>query len=148
MATYLSGDLGQEESAFIERRVGCEGMQGTPTRMRGVPMWFRVFKRLKMITSSARQGAACAAAFMFLGPRGLAALREGLFRDRGEVHQWMYDRFSLGRALGQSGFVSIRRCRADDSDIASFAAYGLEIKDGMERKPDSLYMEARKSMRP
>ena len=72
------------------------------------------------------------------------ALREGLFRRSGEVHQWMYDRFSLRRAIERAEFVGFRVCNADASAIRGFAGYNLETRDGRERKPDSLYVEAMK----
>lgn len=41
------------------------------------------------------------------------AFEEGVFRNTGEIHRWMYDRFSLKRILEQSGFIDVRVCRAD-----------------------------------
>lgn len=73
------------------------------------------------------------------------ALRIGTFRLSGEVHQWMYDRFSLSELLRTAGFVNIRQCRADESAIPDFSRYGLDLEpDGSIRKPDSLFMEAMK----
>jgi hypothetical protein len=71
-------------------------------------------------------------------------LREGLFRNGGEIHQWMYDRFSMERALERAGFLAIRTCRAGESGIEGFSSYALELVDGRDRKPDSLYIEGRK----
>ena len=71
------------------------------------------------------------------------------FRLGGEVHQWMYDRYSLSRLLIGGGFVAVRSCGAHDSEIPGFAAYHLDVEaDGRVRKPDSLYMEARKPSPP
>lgn len=70
------------------------------------------------------------------------ALEEGLFRNSGEIHRWMYDRFSLSRLLKQAGFIKIRACQADDSLIPNFSRYNLDMVDGKIRKPDSLFMEA------
>ena len=42
------------------------------------------------------------------------------------------------------GFAEVRRCSGGESSIPGFSTYGLEIVEGRERKPDSLYMEARK----
>lgn len=67
----------------------------------------------------------------------------GEFRMSGEVHQWMYDRYSLRCLLKEAGFVEITQCRADVSSIPNFNSYLLDIeKDGTVRKPDSLFMEA------
>ena len=67
----------------------------------------------------------------------------GHFRLGGEVHQWMYDRYSLCRLLTESGFSSIRVCQATDSSIKDFANYGLDTEpDGSVYKPDSFFVEA------
>ena len=80
----------------------------------------------------------------FLGKEGAAAFEEVLLRNSGEVHRWMYDRFSLKRLLESSGFKDVRVCRADESRIYNFNSYGLDIQDGKIRKPDSLFMEGKK----
>jgi predicted SAM-dependent methyltransferase len=65
------------------------------------------------------------------------------FRSGGEVHKWMYDRFSLGRLLHECGFDRVRACQADESAIPEFDTYRLDLDDtGRPRKPDSLFMEA------
>lgn len=67
----------------------------------------------------------------------------GRFRISGEVHQWMYDRFSLKELLSQAGFVEIEVVSAQVSRIPDFEKYFLDTNpDGSIRKPDSLFMEA------
>ena len=67
----------------------------------------------------------------------------GQFRLSGEVHQWMYDRFSLSRLLKQCGFKNIRLVTSLDSAIPNFSSYLLDTDEsGITRKPDSLFMEA------
>lgn len=67
------------------------------------------------------------------------------FRATGELHKWMYDRISLSRLLVSSGFQDVQVCSAAASGIPGFASYGLDLaQDGSPRKPDSLFMEARK----
>ena len=105
-------------------------------------------RKFRSATAAARRVVARACAVVVLGPEGGAALREGLFRRSGEVHQWMYDRFSMKRALDQIGFVGVRTCVADESEIPGFAQYGLETANGRARKPDSLYIEGRKPLPP
>lgn len=86
--------------------------------------------------------ALCVAA---MGGRAWArAFRAGLFRESGEVHRRMYDDFSLARALTEAGFSRPMRKDAGQSEVEGFAADGLEVRDGAVRKPDSLFMEARK----
>lgn len=85
------------------------------------------------------------AAVAAIGGRNLAsAFEEGVFRATGEVHRWMYDRFSLRRALERAGLVDIAFRGPDDSLIPDFAAYELDRLGGRVRKPGSLYAEARK----
>lgn len=69
----------------------------------------------------------------------------GRFRLSGEVHQWMYDEYSLGVLLHNAGFTNITRKSAYESDIPGWEKYRtLDIEDGQVRKPDSLFMEAKK----
>lgn len=66
-------------------------------------------------------------------------------RQRGETHQWMYDRFNLQDLLSSVGFPDIRVRSWNDSAIEGWDATGLEVDEsGAEYMPGSLYMEARK----
>ena len=101
-------------------------------------------RRVLGASKNARVRAAQACAYALIGGEGAAALREGLFRRNGEVHQWMYDRFSLSRALKNAGFADVGVRAVDESAIDGFPRYGLETAGGRPRKPDSLYVEGRK----
>lgn len=71
------------------------------------------------------------------------------FRASGEVHQWMYDRHSLARLLAAVGFIEAHPCAAAESAIPNFSDYHFDIEAGGNvRKPDSLFMEARKPAAP
>lgn len=66
----------------------------------------------------------------------------GDFRLSGEIHQWMYDRYSLGSLLRQTGFKDVKVCLATESQIPNYNSYFLDIEqDSSVRKPDSLFME-------
>ena len=70
---------------------------------------------------------------------------EGLFRQRGEVHLWMYDELFLADVLREIGFESPRRMTHLTSGIAGWEGYGLDAEpDGRPYKGTSLYMEARR----
>ena len=72
----------------------------------------------------------------------------GHFRLAGEIHQWMYDRYSLGKLMKDAGFTAVEVCRANESAIPGFNNYHLDITTvGAVRKPDSLFMEGRKPQR-
>jgi len=73
------------------------------------------------------------------------ALNIGQFRLSGEVHQWMYDRYSLRVLLEEAEFQDIQICRPDESSIPKFSSYLLDTEeDGALCKPNSLFMEAQK----
>jgi hypothetical protein len=60
----------------------------------------------------------------------------------GEVHQWMYDRFSLGEMMEMVGFGDVKVMAHGESRIPNWQSFFLEIdRDGNIHKPDSLIME-------
>ena len=82
---------------------------------------------------------------VLLGQKGCDRLEVMRFRASGEIHQWMYDRFSLERLLRASGFHDPKRTSAAESRIPAWTAFNLDTEpDGSVYKPDSLYMEASK----
>ena len=83
----------------------------------------------------------CCFARLLGGERGLRAVKEGWFRTSGEIHRWMYDRFSLRRLLQEAKFNDVVVCAPDASRIPGFESYGLDVSNGAVRKPDSLFME-------
>jgi hypothetical protein len=72
-------------------------------------------------------------------------LQLGRFRNEGEIHRWMYDRFSLARLLQEFGLVDIVVRTAGESYIPNWLSYKLDLEEnGTIVKPDSLFMEGRK----
>lgn len=63
---------------------------------------------------------------------------------RGEVHKWMYDRYSITTLLSEIGFKDIKICDAFESEIHNRNVYQLDVIDKEIRKPDSLFVEAKK----
>jgi len=68
----------------------------------------------------------------------------GRFRMGGEIHQWMYDRYSLKKLLLETGFQKVELKTAFESNIPNWQSYELESKNNNVFKPDSLFMEAQK----
>jgi predicted SAM-dependent methyltransferase len=67
----------------------------------------------------------------------------GRFRESGEIHQWMYDKYSAKKLLLETGFKNIVQRTAFDSYIDNWCYYNLDTSsDGSVRKPDSFFMEA------
>lgn len=79
-----------------------------------------------------------------LSPKDRQALQIGKFRMGGEIHQWMYDRYSLKKLLLESGFYNVKIKDGYNSEIPNWETYQLDLVDGEVRKPDSLFIEARK----
>ncbi len=74
------------------------------------------------------------------------ALEIGRFRLKGEIHQWMYDKYSMKRLLIEAMFKNITVKSAFESDIENWTSFELESnKEGNIRKPDSLFIEAVKT---
>lgn len=83
------------------------------------------------------------------GQRGMRVWLENLFlgdaRARGETHQWMWDRVNARAMLMDAGFVDVKVCSWNESDIENWQHTGLEVAtDGSEYKPESMYLECRK----
>ncbi len=74
----------------------------------------------------------------------IKALNIGRFRLGGEIHQWMYDRYSLSELLKKHGFVNVKVVTATESQIPDWNNYNLDLIEGKVRKPDSLFIEAQK----
>jgi hypothetical protein len=54
------------------------------------------------------------------------ALQIGRFRISGEIHQWMYDRYSLSMLFNKCGFKNITRRTATDSYIPEWDKFQLD----------------------
>ncbi len=85
-------------------------------------------------------------------PLGLPDFKSG-FRHGGEPHRWMYDEVSLRALLLELGFTGVTK-QSFDSSLEPEAGTGrldadfLSGRPDRARKPDSLFMEARKPAAP
>ena len=144
------GQMGQymansaiENSNFVRSRVGdelgyCQAL--SEMEHKKANWWNRCLEWTQQCrTSLARFGVG-----LLLGRRALASFDEGLFRNQGEIHRWMYDRFSLRELCHQCGFENFRVCQAQESQIKNFRRFELDTYQGGVRKPDSLFVECEK----
>jgi predicted SAM-dependent methyltransferase len=70
------------------------------------------------------------------------ALQIGRFRLGGEIHQWMYDSYSLTQLLNSAGFHDVVIRDAVNSYINNWEQFHLDTEpDGSIYKPDSSYIE-------
>ncbi len=82
---------------------------------------------------------------LVLSPEEQEYLAIGKFRKGGEIHYWMYDRYSLGRLMSKKGFTNVKQHSPKTSDIGDWGSFHLDIaKDGTIRDGYSLYMEGQK----
>jgi predicted SAM-dependent methyltransferase len=68
----------------------------------------------------------------------------GKFRQEGEVHYRMYDRYSLSMLLKKVGFINVKVTTAFESNINNWKDFNLDSENGLVLKPDSLFIEAQK----
>jgi SAM-dependent methyltransferase len=149
---YVASRLGEEVRDWIEaarslsqdkskpHQPTSASQENTPsflTKLRAKsPAW--IIQKLRYAFADALVG-------VIAGGEARQSFREGVFRNSGEIHRWMYDRFSLGRLLKEAGCTGVRICRHDESRIPDFASYLLDsTPSGLPRKPDSLFMEGLK----
>jgi predicted SAM-dependent methyltransferase len=151
MAAYL-GQQPLPNEPFIYERIGEEGRDLVRAMRQRPEPGGRSRRTLASVAAGAKRWARSAAAVaretlarVALNGHDRRALEIGRFRLAGEIHQWMYDRFSLGRLLTQAGFRDVRLESAITSRIAGWSSYHLDVAaDGTVRKPDLLFMEAAK----
>lgn len=137
---------------FVVERIGNEcrmlvaslaGPRGRWARFQAMPARearHRVWRAMRESPRALRRSLALLA----LSSSDGLALREGLFRASGEVHRWMYDRFSLVCLLDACGFRDASVQPFSASRIApDWPRYGLDADEqGRPLKPDLLFVEA------
>ena len=137
--------------AFVFERIGEEGRQlaGAPSSETAAPAASRGFPqrswstRLGNLSRRIRSVCGQLGVRLLLGRKGLRALRIGRFRLAGEVHHWMYDRYSLSQLILAAGFQDPIVQSATQSLIPEWSSFDLDTTShGTVRKPDSLFMEA------
>lgn len=150
MLAYLRQNPLPNES-FVFTQIGEEGrhlVQGLrqrpdpPQRSAAPePIWRRLRRRLRSLPAAAKRRLL----WRLLGADGMRALEIGRFRLAGEVHQSMYDRYSLARLLQTAGFCDPVVQDAASSQIPEWNTFHLDtLADGTVIKPDLFFMEATK----
>lgn len=145
MAHFLQ-NLNVADRPYIKSRIGAEAGNFWADRL--VPkqplMRPSIQTRLLSFIKALHMKLVGWVVLLLAGKSARRSLQAGLFRSSGEVHQWMYDRFSLTRLLERAGFVDVKICAATESRIPGYEKYSLDALNGVARKPDSMYIEASK----
>ena len=119
---------------FVFSRIGNEGREFVRAHRSNTSVqkphkenwWKRTRKRVRSICST--------------GDKQVSLI--GKFRLSGEVHHWMYDRFSLMELMGAVGFTDLKVMASGESRVPKWREFHLEIgPDGSVHKPDSLIVE-------
>ena len=148
MGRYMS-DPKIANSDFVRQRVGNEflicrspdtAIVDHPQNRARRSIWRKVVRFI----SRMREQFATKMVRLTMGKASERAFREGLFRSQGEIHRWMYDRFSLDQLCAESGFETFQVCDSFESRIPNYASYELDRLQGHIRKPDSLFIECSK----
>jgi predicted SAM-dependent methyltransferase len=80
---------------------------------------------------------------ILIGQANWEAFRIGRYRRSGEIHMWMYDRYSLAKLLEKAGFANAQQVGPAESRIPDWTRFNLDTdSDGRTYKADSMYMEA------
>ena len=150
MRAYLQQNPLPNE-AFVFERIGEEGRQlvsslrASAGRVECPPEGLGLGLSAYLTTMGRRMGVTLVKklASWAGGDRFMEAYRLGRFRMGGEVHQWMYDRYSLEQLMLSVGLKDPRQESALTSRISGWTDVPLDVlPDRTVRKPDSLFMEA------
>jgi len=133
-----------KNAEFVQSRVGDELAVCQETAEPEVVKEKSLLSRLEESTVGFRRRMARRFVRWTLGRNAEAAFDEGMFRSQGEIHRWMYDRYSLREICHSVGFENFRVCSAVESSIEGYSGYQLDSVEGQVRKPDSIFIECRK----
>ena len=144
MALYVK-NASPDLQAFISSRMGhqlVDGLRNYSKKRKRV--LFPITKITgKKILDKIRKYTFLGISFILYGKCGIVTTNEVLSRSSGEIHKWMYDRYSLRQILNEIGFKNSIIFTAFESNIRDWQGFNLDSDpDGSIYKPDSLYCEA------
>lgn len=144
MALYVK-NASLDLQAFISSRMGHQLVDGLRNySIKRKRMIFPITKITgKKILDKIRKYTFLGISFILYGKCGIITTNEVFSRSSGEMHKWMYDRYSLRQILIEIGFKNSKIFTAFESNIRDWQGFNLDSDpDGSIYKPDSLYCEA------
>ncbi len=140
MSVFLAGETDEHVKYAVDRI----GFVGTSHRKKtnssiSIPSFF---DRAKNKVSNLPQKLRRRFLQAMLTKDELKKLSIGEFRLGGEIHYWLYDRYSLKQLLEMHGFGSITLMTPFTSSIKDWDFFQLDVKNGAPFDPTSLFMEA------
>lgn len=144
MALYVK-NASLDLQTFISSRMGhqlVDGLRNYSIKRKRVI--FPITKITgKKILDKIRKYTFLGISFILYGKCGIITTNEVFSRSSGEIHKWMYDRYSLRQILIEIGFKNSKIFTAFESNIRDWQGFNLDSDpDGSIYKPDSLYCEA------
>jgi predicted SAM-dependent methyltransferase len=138
MLAYVQ-NANESQLAFVKERLGAEAERMRKSKNEAATAARGRESGVRRLALGARRKALR----LLAGRDGISAYDQGRFRRSGELHKWMYDRYSLAKALKAAGFTDIKQREAGESRIPQWPSFRLDTEpDGRTYKPDSLFMEA------
>jgi len=130
-----------ENEGFVYERIGHEGKmirEGVLNSLNNPPIKPSIYRKIRNIASPRNYKNQFLKLF-FKNEYQLIELSR--YRLSGEIHQWMYDIYSLGNLLKDTGFKNIEKKDFDKSGIPEWRSFSLDEINNNIRKPDSLFVE-------
>lgn len=141
MAAYIK-DVSKNNDEFLLYRNGKE-VEGLMRNLRGpAPESIQSGSKIRKLLSSVYHFKFRKSLERFALKDNYEGYKSSQFRKQGEIHQWMYDRYSIKKMLESKGFKNAEKKTAFTSYANDWNEYKLDGENGNVRKPDSLFMEA------
>ena len=134
---FLLERLGERAYNFLESRVPQRQEYKPVIVENRIMRWIGRIKRFILNPAYRRESL-----IKLILNKEYGALEIGRFRQMGDIHQWMYDRYSLRIIMQKSGFKNVAQRRAYESYIPDWKRFNLDTEEnGSVVRPDSLFME-------
>jgi predicted SAM-dependent methyltransferase len=144
---FIVGRCGDDVNSIIHSAKKFKGESYIPEKIRGGGL-SKIYNRSKLFSKTCNARNWLLKFILGEEYKVFSEYKEKLtFQESGELHRWMYDRYSLSRLLTNSGFTGIRTFDAFESYIQDWDQQYLDSdEDRKIFKPDSLFIEGIKGV--
>lgn len=143
---FLRSYMNQDLLSFLEDRSEPSESRSFSERIAGKSIGYLAKRASFLVLDAIRKYPSKLMLTLIGGRKYVRAFENAMFREEGEIHNWMYDHVSLTKALLETGLVETKKMTADTSQIPDFERYQLDTNGDRTRKPHSLFMEARRPL--
>jgi SAM-dependent methyltransferase len=109
MGTYLSSpNISDRNKDFISSRIGAEAENYWQPKSNPKSLWEKIkSKQISWFLERSQNFLTQSLLYATGGSQAQQAFKEGLFRNSGEIHRWMYDRYSLLMKVKSQTLINI-----------------------------------------